>query len=240
MNPTFFFLPRPLAFLDALRLQEALHQARLREQIPDTVLFLEHLPVITLGRRGRTRYLLTPPERLAEMGVELHTASRGGDVTYHAPGQLVVYPILKLQGRSANSHRYLWQLEETALRTAAAYGVDAFRREGMVGVWSDAGKLAAIGFHLKRWVTLHGLSLNVNLDLKGFSLIVGCGLEGEPVVSLQSLLGDRAPSLVAVRNSAAGHLAEVLGQSFEVWEPGRLLSSEWRQVLHGAACPLPL
>lgn len=235
MNPTFFFLPGPVQYAKGLRLQEALHRARLEERIPDVALFLEHAPVVTLGRRGRTRHLLASPERLAAMGIDLHTASRGGDVTYHAPGQLVVYPILKLSGTGADSHRYLWKLEEAILRTVIDFGVPAYRRAGMAGVWSDAGKLAAIGFHLKRWVTLHGLSLNVDLDLRGFSLIVGCGLEGEAVASLKSLLGAQCPSFSEVRQRIAHHLAEVLGHPFDRWTADQPLPAAWHEVLD-ASC----
>ncbi len=223
MRPTFFFLPHAIRYADGLKLQEVLHRARLEERIPDVALFLEHAPVITLGRRGRTRYLLLPPEQLADMGIDFHTASRGGDVTYHAPGQLVVYPIVKLSGPGADSHRYLWKLEEAVLRSVTDFGVHAYRREGMAGIWCDAGKLAAIGFHLKRWVTLHGLSLNVDLDLNGFSLIVGCGLEGESVASLKTLLGPECPSLAQVRGQVARHLADLLGRPFESWTAGQPL-----------------
>ena len=204
----------PVRYADALRLQEALVSARQAGAIPDTVLFLEHAPVVTLGRRGRQNFLLAPPEVLAQRGIDYHTASRGGDVTYHAPGQLVLYPILHLGGAEADSRRYLSNLEEIAIRTAADFGVAAFRRDGKSGAWTDAGKIAAIGFHLKRWVSLHGMSFNVDLDLRGFDLIVGCGLVGEPVASLKRVLGDCCPAVPAVRAAMARHVAAVLGRPF--------------------------
>ena len=206
------FFDRPLPYAPAVDLQEALVGARQRDEIPDTVLFLEHRPVITLGRRGRSNFLLAPPEELARLGIDLATASRGGDVTYHGPGQLVLYPILKLGASEADSHGYLANLEEIAIRTAADYGVKAWRREGKSGAWTDAGKIAAIGFHLKRWVTMHGMSFNVDPDPRGFTLIVGCGLVGEPVASLRVILGDRCPPLHDVRERLAAHLADVCGR----------------------------
>ncbi len=212
MTAAALFFDSPVPYAAAVRLQEALVAQRQADRIPDTILFLEHPPVITLGRRGRANFLLAPPEQLARLGVELHTASRGGDVTYHAPGQLVLYPILKLGGAEADSRRYLTNLEEIALRTAADCGVSAYRRAGKNGAWTDQGKIAAIGFHLKRWVSMHGLSLNVDLDLAGFQLIVGCGLVGEPVSSLRQILGDRCPPRHEVRAALARHVAEVLGR----------------------------
>ena len=207
------YLADPVRYADGVRFQEALVAARQADAIPDTVLFLQHHPVITLGRRGRTQHLLASPDALARHGVDLVTSSRGGDVTYHGPGQLVIYPILKLGSAEADAHGYLENLEEVAVRTAADFGVTAYRREGMNGAWTEAGKIAAIGFYLKRWVTLHGMSFNVDLDLAGFQLIVGCGLVGEKVSSLRQILGDRCPSLPTVRDHLARHVEQVLGRT---------------------------
>lgn len=206
------YLHDPVRYADGVRFQEALVAARQADRIPDTILFLQHRPVITLGRRGRTQFLLASPEMLARHGVDLVTSSRGGDVTYHGPGQLVMYPILKLGTTEADAHGYLENLEEIAVRTAGDFGVTAYRRPGMNGAWTDAGKIAAIGFHLKRWVTMHGMSFNVDLDLAGFQLIVGCGLVGEKVSSLRQILVDRCPPLDTVRDHLARHAGEVLGR----------------------------
>lgn len=203
------FFDRPVRYGDGVRIQEALVAARQADAIPDTVLFLEHHPVITLGRRGREQYLLASRDALARKGIDLETSSRGGDVTYHGPGQLVMYPILRLGTAEADSHGYLGNLEEIAIRTAATFGVDAFRRPGMNGAWTAQGKLAAIGFHLRRWVSMHGMSFNVDLDLGGFNLIVGCGLVGERVTSLRELLGAQAPGLHDVRDAMCRHFADV-------------------------------
>ena len=208
------FFDAPVRYAASVELQEALVAARQRDEIPDTVLFLEHAPVITLGRRGRSNFLLAKPEQLAAQGVDFFTASRGGDVTFHGPGQLVMYPILKLGSTEADSHGYLENLEEIAIRTAADFGVAAFRREGKNGAWTDAGKIAAIGFHLKRWVTMHGMSFNVNPDLRGFDLIVGCGLVGEKVSSLGKIMGQKCPPLTTVRDRLAKNFEKICGRKF--------------------------
>lgn len=228
-------LPPGVRHADGVRLQECLVAARQAGEIPDVVLFLEHHPVITLGRRARSNFLLARPERLAELGIDLAIASRGGDVTYHGPGQLVMYPILQLGTAEADSHGYLNNLEEIAIRTAADYGVEARRRAGMNGAWTRDGKIAAIGFHIKRWVTMHGMSFNVRPDLASFDLIVGCGLVGERVSSLERLLGSACPSLEAVRDRMAGHVEVVCGRTFrsvtEYPAVGKILatfSNDWK------------
>lgn len=199
--------PVPYALMDdCLR---ALQEARIHGRIPDLALFLEHPPTVTLGRRGRTQALNLPQEEYARRGIALHRASRGGDATYHAPGQLVLYPVIRLGDREADAHGYLRNLEEIALRTAADFGVRAFRRKGMNGAWTAHGKIAAIGFHLRRWVTAHGMSFNVAPDLAGFATIVPCGLAGEAVTSLQRLLGERTPSLSSVRERLGFHFSDI-------------------------------
>jgi lipoate-protein ligase B len=222
MSALAVFLDRPVPYADGVRLQTALAEARRAETLPDIVLFLEHRPVITLGTRGRETFLLTPPDRLRELGIDFARASRGGDVTYHGPGQLVMYPILKLGEREPDAHGYLHNLEEIALRTCATFGVRAFRRPGLNGAWTEAGKIAAIGFRLKRWVTLHGMSFNVEDDLAGFRHIVPCGLAGEPVTSLRALLGVRGPDLAAVRAGMARIFSEVCGRPVTAAAPGTL------------------
>jgi lipoyl(octanoyl) transferase len=207
---------QPVPFDQAVRLQEEFVAARQASLIPDVVLFLEHPPVVTLGRRGRVNFLLKPVEELQRLGIHVARASRGGDVTYHAPGQVVMYPILKLGSAEADSHGYLWNLEEIAIRTAAAFGVSAYRRPSMNGAWTDSGKIAAIGFHLKRWVTMHGMSVNVDLDLRGFDYIVGCGLVGERVTSFKAILGERCPSSLEVVGALAASFSEVCGRSLSV------------------------
>ena len=188
--------PEPVSYLEALALQEELLALRLKDQIQDTFLFLEHKPVITLGRRGRMNHLRQEKEYYTEKGIEIHTASRGGDITWHGPGQLVLYPIRKLN----SSHDYLSQLEEVAIQTCKAFDINSFRKEGMAGAWTDSGKIAAIGFKLSKWVSYHGMSFNVCPNLReGFGTIVGCGLEGSQVSSLQHILNENSPSVDQVQ-----------------------------------------
>jgi len=207
-----------LPYAEAVRIQMMLVERRIRDEIPDTLLLLEHTPVITLGRRGRREHLLASEAQLSAAGVELHDSARGGDVTYHAPGQWVLYPILKLGAREMGAHGYLRALEDIALKTARGFGVDAFRRGGNAGAWCRSGKFAAIGFKFTRWVTWHGLSLNVNLDLRGFDLIHGCGLVGEPVTSLQAVLGNNAPDMDAVARRLLQEAESVLGRKLRAAE----------------------
>lgn len=219
------FFENPVRYADGVQIQELLWRARLEDLIADTVLFLEHHPVITLGRRGRDNFVLAARDDLARRGVELVKSSRGGDVTYHAPGQLVMYPILKLGTTEADSHGYLRNLEEIATRTAADFGVTAFRRAGMNGAWTDSGKIAAIGFALKRWVTMHGMSFNVDPDLRGFDLIVGCGLVGQPVSSLKTILGAACPSIATVREHMARNFSHVCARPLAITDLSSLLTN---------------
>lgn len=215
--------PNPVPYAQAVSLQQHLVQLRIRDTIPDTFLLLQHPPVITLGRRGRREHLLASPDRLAAAGIELHQASRGGDVTYHAPGQWVLYPILKLGPRELGAHGYLKALESVALLTALDCGVPAFRRNGKAGAWCQSGKFAAVGFAFTRWVTWHGLSLNVNLNLSGFDLIVGCGLVGEPVTSLQHELGStRTLSLDETATVLTRHVESVFARRLSPHSPEEL------------------
>lgn len=208
---------RAVSYQRGLHIQRLLLRARQSDSIPDTVLLMQHTPTVTLGNRGRDNYLLKSREEYREMGVDLFTVERGGDVTYHGPGQWVVYPILRLGSGRADSHGYLYNLEEISIRTARAFGVDAFRREGMNGAWTRVGKLAAIGFRLKRWVSFHGMSFNVNLDLAGFETIVPCGLTGQKVASLETILGADCPSLEDVGSALLENFSTVCGRDLEVF-----------------------
>jgi len=208
-SPIALWFERPIPYARAAALQERLVAARLEDRVPDVVLALEHTPVVTLGSRAKAEHVLRSAADLAARGVDLVTSSRGGDVTYHGPGQLVLYPILKLGGREADAHGHLANLEEIAIRTAADFGIAAFRRPGLTGAWTRAGKLAAIGVRFRRWVAFHGMSFNVAPDLAGFSLIVPCGLAGEPVTSLAALLGPDCPTLPAVRARMLDHVRAV-------------------------------
>lgn len=210
----------PVPYQAGLDMQHRLLAARQADEIPDTVLILQHTPTVTLGNRGRDNYLLRTPEEYRALGIEVFHAERGGDVTYHAPGQWVLYPVIRLGGTEAGSHGYLWNLEEVALRTLSDFDVHGFRREGKNGAWTEQGKVAAIGFRLKRWVSFHGMSFNVNLDLTGFQTIVPCGLVGQPVASLQTILGTGCPSMEAVRDSLLANFSSVCARDLETFSAG--------------------
>lgn len=163
----------------ALNLQDAMVAARHADEIGDTLLLLEHPHVYTLGRGANERYLTAPPP-----AVPIHRVSRGGQVTYHGPGQLIGYPILKLEGAARDVHAYLRLLESVIMQTLRSYGIDAGRREKLTGVWVGPRKIASIGVGIRRWITLHGFALNVNTELGFFDCIVPCGIEGCPMTSI--------------------------------------------------------
>src|SRR5262245_60343599 len=177
-------------YAQALELQDALVRARRDGGIPDTLILLEHPHVITMGSDSHAEHVLADDAELRLLGIERFQTGRGGDVTYHGPGQLVGYPILDLKPDRKDLHRYLRDLESVLIDVAAAFGVAAGRREGMTGVWTDTGKVAAIGVRVSSgWVTSHGFALNVGTDLRYFDAIVPCGIRGEAVTSLSGHLG---------------------------------------------------
>jgi lipoyl(octanoyl) transferase len=173
---------------------------------PDTLLLLEHPHTLTIGRRGDKSSILLDREQLRARNVTLFETNRGGKVTYHGLGQVVGYPIVNLSPDREDVHRYVRDLEEVLIRTMSDFGIHAFRIEGLTGVHTERGKVAAIGVHIARWVTTHGFALNVNTDLSYFDLIIAC--EGEPVTSMEVLLG-RETELSAVEDRIVGHFADV-------------------------------
>ena len=199
-------------YAEALALQE--QQVRVRQSggTPDTLFLLEHPPVFTLGRNARRENVLFPEEALRARGFEVFEAGRGGDVTYHGPGQLVAYPILELEPERRDVHRYVRDLEEVMIRTCADYGLAASRVKGLTGAWVGDAKVGAIGVRLSRWVTSHGLAFNVSTDLAPFGLIVPCGIQGRQVTSLERRLG-RSVALDDAMDRLAGHLAAVFDRS---------------------------
>jgi len=170
-------------------LQGRLYRRRLTREIPDTLLLLEHEPVVTLGKNARRENLLLSEELFLKRGVEVVPADRGGDVTYHGPGQLVGYWIFDLRHLYQDVHRYLREIEEVLIRVLARHGIEAGRSAGATGVWVGSEKVAAMGMHLSHWVSTHGFALNITTDLTPFSWIVPCGLAGRGVTSMSRLLG---------------------------------------------------
>jgi lipoyl(octanoyl) transferase len=202
-----------ISYAEGLALQQQLVEERKAGRIPDQLLLLEHSPVITLGVRARhdRSHVLASPEALEARGVELFETGRGGDVTYHGPGQLVGYPILDLRPDRCDVHRYVRDIEEALIRTAAAFGVEAGRSPGLTGVWVGNEKLAAIGVRIARWITSHGFAFNVTTALDHFDLIVPCGISDKGVTSLQKLLG-RPVRVAEVADVAASAFAAVFAR----------------------------
>ncbi|MGH9311481.1 MAG: lipoyl(octanoyl) transferase LipB [Vicinamibacterales bacterium] len=182
-------------YADGLSLQKALVEERKAGRIPDQLLLLQHPPVITLGAKVRNdrSHVLLGPAALDAAGVELFEAGRGGDVTYHGPGQLVGYPIFDLRPDRCDVHRYVRDLEQVMIEAAASFGVEAGRVDGLTGAWVGRDKLAAIGVRISRWITSHGFAFNVTTDLSHFDFIVPCGIADRGVTSLGRLLGRTVP-----------------------------------------------
>jgi lipoyl(octanoyl) transferase len=199
-----------LGYADGLELQKKLVEQRKAGEIPDQLLLLEHPPVITLGVKTRNNQtnIVAGSEALAAEGVEIFETGRGGDVTYHGPGQLVGYPILDLKPDRCDVHRYVRDIEEVMIRAAAAFGVEAGRLPGLTGVWVANDKLAAIGVRISKWVTSHGFAFNVNTELSHFAFIVPCGITGKGVTSLEKLLGRTVP-MAEVEDAIAAAFMEV-------------------------------
>jgi lipoyl(octanoyl) transferase len=208
--------------LSACELQRELVEARKANTIPDVLLFCEHPHVITLGRNGKREHLRANDRLLSQMQVEFHATDRGGDITYHGPGQIVGYPILDLAEHRRDIRWYVEQLEETMIHATKNFGIMARRVEGKHGIWVDSAndlvsaqeKLAALGVHLSRWVTSHGFAYNVSTDLRYFDLIVPCGIRDARSTSLERILG-RAVETAEVKARLSKHFAEVFGYSLK-------------------------
>jgi lipoyl(octanoyl) transferase len=199
-----------VSYADALELQTRLVGERRANEISDQLLLLQHPPVITLGVKSRNdrSHILETPEKLAARGIDVVETGRGGDVTYHGPGQLVGYPIIDLNPDRRDVHQYVRDLEEVLIRTVAEFGIAATRQPELTGVWVGDGKVAAIGVRIARWVTSHGFALNVTTDLEHFGLIVPCGITDKTVTSIEKLTG-RAASMTEVESIVTNAFAAV-------------------------------
>ena len=212
-----------VTYENGLQLQQKLVAMRQAEAIPDQLLLLEHPPVITLGRGGDRSHLLASPEALRAQRIRFFETERGGDITYHGPGQLVGYPILHLGEGNRDVRKYVTQLEEVLIRTVARFGITASRVIGLRGIWVGNRKIAAIGVRIARWVTSHGFALNVDPDLEHFAFITPCGIRDRGVTSIARECG-RPVDAVEARSAVAAEFAEVFGrQLIEVPESLRLV-----------------
>ena len=196
-------------YADGLELQRRLVDDRKADRIPDTLLLLQHPHVLTIGvKKDGKEHILASPERLSSLNVDVFETGRGGDVTYHGPGQLVGYPIIDLNPDRRDVHKYVRDLEEVMIRTCADYGIAAGRIAGLTGTWVGAEKIGAIGIRISRWITSHGFAFNVRTDLDHFKLIVPCGISDRGVTSLERLTG-RTIALDAVEDALIRRFSEV-------------------------------
>lgn len=202
-------------YSQAMDLQNRLVDRRKDDHIADTLLLLSHPHVITLGRPQSERFLRYPASELARKGYPVVQAGRGGEVTYHGPDQLVLYPIIKLEEAERDLHAYLRNLEEVSLRVCRSLGVEGERVRGRTGVWAADRKVAAIGVRARHWVTYHGTALNIGRDLKGFDLIVPCGIADAEATSLEDLTGGSV-SRARVEELVLEHFAEVFAREVEI------------------------
>jgi lipoyl(octanoyl) transferase len=221
----------PTAYRDGLRLQEALVQARAAGRTGDWLLYPDHPPVLTVGRGGSEASLKVDRATLGRMGIEVFEVARGGDFTWHGPGQLVGYVVCDLTARDRDLHRFLRDLERTLIAALAGWGLNGETVAGRTGVWVGGEKIASLGVAVRRWVSYHGFALNVAPDLSSFDVIHPCGLRGIHMTSLARRLGPAAPALADARTAVATHLARQLG--YANWQ--------WRSAAeaHRAATPVP-
>ncbi len=185
-------------YAEMYRLQKSLRNKRQQDEISDVVILLEHTPCITIGSSGGYHNLLADKAVLEKNGITVHDTSRGGDITYHGPGQLVCYPILSLEDDERDLHAYAHKMEEVMIRTLKTFGITAGRKSKFPGVWVKNAKIGAIGIAVRKWVTMHGISLNVCPDLKHFSFIVPCGITTNAVTSMTEVL-ERPVDISSVR-----------------------------------------
>jgi lipoyl(octanoyl) transferase len=206
-----------MPYAEALALQRAVARARIAGEIDeDLLLLVEHPPVVTLGRSTKERHLLASPALLAARGVELFEVERGGDVTFHGPGQLVGYPIVDLKRHKQDLHWYLRQVEEALIRAVAPLGIVAGRNAGLTGVWTSGRKLASIGVHARDWVTWHGFALNVTTDLGYFDLMVPCGIEAVEMTSVSRELATAAEDRDALGGVVRAEVVHAFGDVFSL------------------------
>ena len=209
-------------YAEALALQRMLVEARRTGSTPDLLLLLQHLPVVTLGVNvdDSRAHIVATPARLAELGVEIHETGRGGDVTYHGPGQIVGYPIVDLRPDRQDVHRYVRDIEEVMIRVCGDYGIVAGRIQGLTGTWVGADKIGAIGIRISRWITSHGFAFNVTTNLEHFGLIVPCGLPDRGVTSVERETGRRV-AISEVEEAFVRHFCSVFDREAVVMPAGR-------------------
>lgn len=207
----------PISYGEAFALQGRLQREQIEGRLGPVLLLVEHPPVITLGRRGSSNDVVAPAAVLRARGVTVTETDRGGQVTYHGPGQIVAYPLVRVE--HLGLHEYMRLMEEAVIGTIARWGVEGYRVPGRTGVWVGKEKICAMGIRVRRWWTTHGLALNVTTDLNHFGLIIPCGIRDRGVTSMAKLLGEACPSIEQVKVDLAGRLGELLKLNFETITP---------------------
>jgi len=220
----------------AWNFQRELVAAKRTSDLPDILMLLEHSPVITLGRRGNRQYIRASPEALTAEGINIHHVERGGEVTYHGPGQIVGYPILNLRNWRRDISWYILNLEEVLIRTLGDFGIEATRNRLNRGAWVGDSKIGSIGVAISRWVTYHGFSLNVSPNMDHYALITPCGLDGIEVTSLRELLG-KEPDHARVRDGIAHHFQKIFDIELARMDMEDLkVTTEMRLPIHSKLC----
>ncbi len=225
-----------MEYQKAWDLQHLIWSGRAEGKLPDMLLILEHPHVITLGRRGNRSHLKVPPETLEELKISVFHVERGGDITYHGPGQMVVYPILDLRDYGYRVIRYVDQLEEMILHVLRDFGIEGEKDSSNRGVWAKGGKIASIGVAIKRWVSFHGVALNYETDLKYFDLMDPCGLVGEKMTSMAKILGKEI-SREALKERIIFHFKEIFNRDWEQKNLEELRTDGLRPIEAKAAIP---
>jgi lipoyl(octanoyl) transferase len=215
-----------LGYVEALELQRSLARDRISGAVPqDLLLLVEHPPVVTLGRSSKQKHLVASPEFLESKGVELFEVERGGDVTFHGPGQLVGYPIIDLKRHKQDLHWYLRKIEEALINSLSDYGIPGERNTAYTGVWTRGRKIASIGVHARDWVTWHGFALNVTTDLSYFDLIVPCGIDGVVMTSIARELGSEDISMRDAQDRVTARFADAFDLAAVITSRSTLLES---------------
>ncbi len=199
-------------YKEVWKLQLNLHNSRVKGLIPDTLILVEHNPVITIGKSGARENLLVSTQELENMGIEFYRVERGGDATFHGPGQIVGYPVFDIKNGLAGIRPFIERIEGVIIRVLEDFGISAKRREKMIGVWTDYGKICSIGIAVRRWVSFHGFALNVNTDLKYFGYINPCGFRQLRMTSMAEILKERV-DLSRVKQSIADHFVGLFKKS---------------------------
>ncbi len=198
-------------YQETYKIQKKLIKERFEGKIPDTLILVEHPSVFTIGRSGSRKNILTPLEKLKEEGMQVYEIDRGGDITYHGPGQIVGYPVIDLRKHGKDIHLYLRKLEEVIIKLLKDFSIEAGRIKDMTGVWVNNKKIASIGIGVSKWVTYHGFSLNIDPNMKYFAMINPCGL-GKPVTSMKEQLNSKCPERREIEEKLAGTFAEVFSK----------------------------